>query len=36
VDAASFAVMRRLGIAEALTGEHHFIQAGIVRVPQLP
>jgi predicted nucleic acid-binding protein len=33
VDAASFVVMRRLGIAEALTTDHHFTQAGFVRLP---
>jgi uncharacterized protein len=33
VDASSFIVMRRLGIVEAFTGDHHFVQAGFVRVP---
>ncbi len=33
VDAASFVVMRRLGITEALTTDHHFSQAGFVRLP---
>jgi predicted nucleic acid-binding protein len=33
VDAASFVVMRRLGITEAFTTDHHFAQAGFVRVP---
>ncbi len=34
VDAASFVVMRRLGITEALTTDHHFSQAGFVRLPR--
>lgn len=34
VDAASFVVMRRHGITEALTTNHHFEQAGFARVPQ--
>lgn len=33
VDAASFIVMRRLGITEAFTSDQHFIQAGFLRVP---
>lgn len=33
VDASSFIVMRRLGIAEAFTTDHHFTQAGFVRIP---
>jgi predicted nucleic acid-binding protein len=33
VDAATFVVMRRLGIAEAFTSDHHFAQAVFVRVP---
>lgn len=33
VDAASFVVMRRLGLREAFTTDHHFSQAGFVRVP---
>ncbi len=33
VDAASFIVMRRLGITEVLTTDHHFSQAGFVRLP---
>ncbi|MGH2486380.1 MAG: type II toxin-antitoxin system VapC family toxin [Ktedonobacterales bacterium] len=32
-DAASFVVMRRMGITEAFTTDHHFAQAGFVRVP---
>jgi predicted nucleic acid-binding protein len=34
VDAASFVVMRRFGITEAFTSDHHFTQAGFLRVPQ--
>lgn len=34
VDAASFVVMRRHGITEALTTDHHFEQAGFARVPK--
>lgn len=33
VDAASFVVMRRLGITDAFTTDHHFAQAGFLRVP---
>lgn len=33
VDAASFVVMRRLAISEAFTSDHHFSQAGFIRVP---
>lgn len=33
VDAASFVVMRRMGLTEAFTTDHHFTQAGFVRVP---
>lgn len=33
VDAASFVVMRRLGVTEALTTDHHFAQASFVVVP---
>lgn len=33
VDASSFIVMRRLGIVEAFTTDHHFTQAGFVRIP---
>jgi uncharacterized protein len=32
-DAASFVVMKRLGISEAFTSDHHFNQASFVRVP---
>lgn len=35
VDASSFVVMRRFGMTQALTTDHHFTQAGISRVPQL-
>jgi uncharacterized protein len=31
-DAASFLVMRQRGITEALTGDHHFDQAGFIRL----
>jgi predicted nucleic acid-binding protein len=33
VDACSFVIMRRFGITEALTTDHHFTQAGFLRVP---
>ena len=33
VDAASFVVMRHMGITEAFTTDHHFEQAGFARVP---
>lgn len=33
VDASSFVVMQRLAIQEALTTDHHFTQAGFVRIP---
>lgn len=33
VDASSFVVMKRFGITEALTTDHHFSQAGFIRVP---
>ena len=33
VDAASFVVMRHLDLREAFTSDHHFVQAGFVRVP---
>lgn len=32
VDCASFVVMRQLGITDALTTDHHFEQAGFVRL----
>lgn len=32
-DAAGFVIMKRLGISEAFTSDHHFNQAGFVRVP---
>jgi predicted nucleic acid-binding protein len=32
VDCASFVVMQQRGIAEALTADHHFEQAGFVRL----
>lgn len=35
VDAASFVLMQRYGIGEALTTDHHFEQAGFVRLPAL-
>lgn len=34
VDAASFVVMRDLGLWEALTTDHHFAQAGFRRIPE--
>jgi predicted nucleic acid-binding protein len=33
VDATSFVLMRRLGITEALTTDHHFTQASFIRIP---
>lgn len=33
VDAASFVVMRQLGLQEAFTSDQHFSQAGFIRVP---
>jgi predicted nucleic acid-binding protein len=33
VDAKSFVIMWRLGITEAITADHHFEQAGFIRVP---
>ncbi len=33
VDAASFVVMRRHGMTEALTTDHHFDQGGFTRLP---
>ena len=34
VDASSFVIMKRFGITRALTTDHHFTQAGFVRVPE--
>jgi len=34
VDAASFVVMRQLGISEAFTSDHHFSQAGFIQRPR--
>jgi predicted nucleic acid-binding protein len=34
VDMSSFVVMRRLGLTEALTTDHHFTQAGFTRLPE--
>jgi len=34
VDACSFVVMRRSGMREALTTDHHFTQACFIRIPQ--
>jgi uncharacterized protein len=31
-DCISFVIMERLGLAEALTADHHFQQAGFVRL----
>ena len=36
VDASSFVVMRRQGLAYAFTSDHHFSQAGFVRLPLQP
>lgn len=33
VDASSFVVMKQRGITHALTSDHHFIQAGFIRIP---
>lgn len=33
VDASSFVVTKRLGMMYALTGDHHFTQAGFIQVP---
>jgi predicted nucleic acid-binding protein len=32
-DAASFVIMKQMGLSEAFTSGHHFEQAGFVRVP---
>ena len=34
VDASSFVVMTHYGLTEALTTDHHFIQAGFRRIPE--
>ena len=34
VDASSFVVMKRYGMTDALTTDHHFTQAGFVRSPK--
>ena len=34
VDASSFVIMERFGMTQAITTDHHFTQAGFVRVPQ--
>lgn len=36
VDASSFVLMRRHGMTEALTSDHHFAQAGFTPVPAQP
>lgn len=36
VDASSFVLMRRHGMTEAQTTDHHFKQAGFIRVPAQP
>jgi predicted nucleic acid-binding protein len=33
VDAASFVLMQQFGMSEAFTTDHHFSQAGFIRVP---
>lgn len=33
VDTASFVIMRQFGMKEAFTSDHHFSQAGFLRVP---
>ncbi|HEX6123064.1 MAG TPA: PIN domain-containing protein [Ktedonobacterales bacterium] len=33
VDASSFVIMRQYGMMEALTTDHHFEQAGFIRLP---
>ncbi len=35
VDASSFVIMRMYQMTEALTTDHHFTQAGFVRLPTL-
>ena len=34
VDASSFVVMNKYGMTQALTTDHHFTQAGFVKLPQ--
>ena len=34
VDASSFVIMGRFGMTQALTTDHHFAQAGFIRVPE--
>lgn len=36
VDASSFVVMSTYGIQEAMTTDHHFTQAGFIRLPHQP
>lgn len=36
VDASSFVLMKLLGLTHALTNDHHFTQAGFIRVPHAP
>jgi predicted nucleic acid-binding protein len=33
VDASSFVIMQQRGITQALTLDHHFVQAGFIRLP---
>jgi len=33
VDASSFVIMQRYGITQAITADHHFTQAGFIRLP---
>lgn len=35
VDASSFVVMSKIGMTEALTTDHHFSQAGFIKLPTL-
>ena len=34
VDASSFVIMKRFGMTQALTTDHHFTQAGFIRIPE--
>lgn len=34
VDASSFVIMKQHGITEAITTDHHFTQAGFIKLPQ--